>query len=307
MKSESTFRSFLAAIGASIIALSSASATTLYWHGGDVDIRTGGNVPVAATANLAPGGASVGTLSFGGNPTLTETASDVGTLNFDPGAIANSDKIVVTGTVNVGTDALGLSDFNFSNPGGLQSGSYTLIASGAAIAGPLAAGDLTGTFDGADIELKIVGNNLVLEVPGLGGGTPCENWDTGGELFGDDANGDGVSNGLAVLLGASGPNANALGLLPAVTQSGGGLVLTFSMLNSPCRGTAALGVEHSGDPGIAGAWTTVLVPDTAGISGPASGVTFDVTLGSPTNTVTATISSSKAVSGKLFGRLKATP
>jgi autotransporter-associated beta strand protein len=266
----------------------------------------GGNVAVAATANLAPGEASVGTLSFGGNLTLTETASDVGTLNFDLGSIANSDKIVVTGTLNVGTDALGLSDFNFTNAGGLQNGTYTLIASGAAIAGPLAAGDLTGTFGGADIELKIVGNNLVLEVTSVGGSTPYEDWATGGELFEDDANGDGVSNGVAFLLGASGPNANALGLLPAVTQSGGGLVMTFSMLNSSSRGTAALSVEHSSDLGISDAWTTVLVPDTAGISGPTSGVTFDVTLGSPGNTVTATISSGEAASGRLFGRLKAT-
>jgi hypothetical protein len=94
-------------------------------------------------------------------------------------------------------------------------------------------------------------------------------------------------------------------LTPA--KSGGSLTLTFSMLNSAGRGSTTLNVQHSSDLGISDPWTTVLVPDTAGSSGPTSGVTFNVTLGSPTNAVTATISSSDAASGKLFGRLKGQP
>ncbi|MCH7229172.1 hypothetical protein, partial [Haloferula sp. A504] len=46
-----------------------------------------------------------------------------------------------------------------------------------------------------------------------------------GVTFEGDANGDGVQDGLAFLLGAANPNvdANAAGLLPTVTETGGGL------------------------------------------------------------------------------------
>jgi hypothetical protein len=80
--------------------------------------------------------------------------------------------------------------------------------------------------------------------------------------------GDGVDNGLAFMLGAANLNVDATSLLPAVSHSGGNLVLTFSMLNAASRGTAALNVQH--------------------------------------NSVTATISTSEFVSGKLFGRVIAT-
>jgi fibronectin-binding autotransporter adhesin len=143
------------------------------------------------------------------------------------------------------------------------------------------------------------GNTLKLNFTGAA--SPYDIW-SGGAPFAGDANGDGVENGLAFLLGAANPNANALGLLPAVTQSGGGLIMTFNMLNSSARGTATLNVEHSSDVGISDPWTGAVVPDVSG--GPTNGVTFVVTPGSPTNSVTATISSTEAASGKLFGRLK---
>jgi len=138
----------------------------------------------------------------------------------------------------------------------------------------------------------------------LVGGSPYDTW-SGGAPFDGDANGDGVSNGLAFLLGADGPNDNALGLLPTVTESGGNLVLSFDMLKPGNRGAASLSIEHSRDLGIADPWTTVAVPDSNG--GPTSGVTFVVGTGAgTTNPVTATISASEANgTGKLFGRLKA--
>ena len=126
----------------------------------------------------------------------------------------------------------------------------------------------------------------------------------GGAAFGDDANGDGVKNGLAWLLGAASPNADALSLLPVPTVTAGGLKLNFNMLNAANRGTATLSVAHSSDLGIGDPWTAVLVPETSG--GPTNGVTFTVTPGSPTNAVEAVISDSEAAAGKLFGRLSAT-
>lgn len=142
----------------------------------------------------------------------------------------------------------------------------------------------------------------ILEVTSSGGGSPYETWAKGGELFGDDANGDGISNGLAFLLGAADPDADATGLLPTPTEDGsGGLVLNFSMLDSASRGTSTLNVEHSSDLGVTDTWTVVPVPDTSGTTG---AVTFGVS-GSGTLNVTATIDASVAADGKLFGRLSA--
>jgi autotransporter-associated beta strand protein len=124
--------------------------------------------------------------------------------------------------------------------------------------------------------------------------------------FGGDTNLDGVSDGLAFLLGASDSNVSAAGTLPTVTQSGDGLVMTFSMRNSTSRGGATLSLQHSSDFGNSDPWTSVLVPDNEGttISGD---VTFDVTLGAEFNTVRATIPATEATNGRLFARLIAQP
>ena len=121
-------------------------------------------------------------------------------------------------------------------------------------------------------------------------------------LFEGDENGDGVSNGLAFLLGAPNPTVSALEYLPIVSEDAGGLVMKFDMLNASARGTATLSIEHSSDLGISDSWTTVAVPDATG--GPTGGVSFTIT-GSDPLEVTATISASEASAGKLFGRLNA--
>lgn len=142
-----------------------------------------------------------------------------------------------------------------------------------------------------------------IDAPTIVAGDPYGDWATGGELFDEDKNGDGVTNGLAFLLGAADPNADATDLLPTVTETAGGLVLNFSMLDSASRGTATLIIEHSGDLGDADPWASVAIPDSS--SGPTDGVTFVIS-GSGMLDVTATIGSSEAVAGKLFGRVRAT-
>jgi hypothetical protein len=130
--------------------------------------------------------------------------------------------------------------------------------------------------------------------------TPYQAWATGGELFDDDANGDGVDNGLAFLLGADTPTSAVT--LPTVTHDSGNLVLTFSMRNPANRGSATLIVQHSSDLGIGDLWSAGATVPTNG-----DGVTFNVTPGSPLDSIIAEISSSEAASGKLFGRLMAVP
>lgn len=154
----------------------------------------------------------------------------------------------------------------------------------------------------AGYELKYDYQGDKIALVQAGDGSAYENW-AAGALFNQDANGDGISNGLAFMLGAANPQQNASGLLPASTRSGGDLVFTFTMLNSAARGNASLALEHSSDLGIADPWTAVTVPDTSG--GPFDGVTFVITPGSPLNTVSATIATGEASNGKLFARLEA--
>jgi hypothetical protein len=126
-----------------------------------------------------------------------------------------------------------------------------------------------------------------------------EDW-ADGASFGEDANDDGVDNGLAFLLGADSPTSTVT--LPTVSHESGKLVLTFSMRNPGHRGTATLAVQHSSDLGIGDPWSVGAIVPTHG-----DGVTFDVSSGDPLDSVIAEISSSEAASGRLFGRLKALP
>ena len=129
--------------------------------------------------------------------------------------------------------------------------------------------------------------------------TQYQAW-AGGAAFGNDANGDGISNGLAFLLGAANPGANALALLPKAEEVDGDLVLTFSIRNLANRGAPTLNVEHSSDLGLTDAWEAALVPDT---SSTVNDVVFVITADGILNDVVATIPDSKAAAGKLFGRV----
>jgi T5SS/PEP-CTERM-associated repeat protein len=300
---------------------------------GTLNIQAGGRV-TAASAVVGSDANSVGTIHLaganstlavstllevgrGGTGTLKGTGAITGNLAFGSngryavevnGALSTSDRITVTGTVTLntaatltanvtGTPAVGQKYFILVNDDmGPTVGNFAGLPQGA----------LVGTFGGIGLRISYTGESGNNTITGgndivLYAGTPYDAW-SGGAPFDGDANGDGVSNGLAFLLGAPNPNALALGLLPTVTEDGGGLVLTFDMLNAAARGDATLSVEHSSDLGVGDLWTTVAVPDETG--GPTGGVTFTIT-GSDPLEVTATISASQAASGKLFGRLKA--
>ena len=88
-------------------------------------------------------------------------AAGPGTLEFDLDALAAAnDRINVTGSVNIGTSALGFSDFSFTNLGGVQAGTYVLISSTAGITGSLDPADRTGSIGGFSGILQINGNNV---------------------------------------------------------------------------------------------------------------------------------------------------
>jgi uncharacterized repeat protein (TIGR02543 family) len=127
-----------------------------------------------------------------------------------------------------------------------------------------------------------------------------EQWAGGPAMgFNDDMSGDGVSNGMAFLLGAPGPEGDAHHLLPAPATTIDGLTLSFKMLDAESRGSASMSVEYSSDLVN---WTTVPMPEASGES--VDGVLFDIN-GSGLHDVKVTIPSGKAAGGKLYARLKA--
>lgn len=128
--------------------------------------------------------------------------------------------------------------------------------------------------------------------------SPYQTW-AGPALFTDDANGDGVKNGLAWILGATDPSVSALDKLPVAATPPGYLTLSFKRVNpySPAK----LHVEYSNNLTN---WTKLEIPAGSGTI-PSSDVEVVVTPGSPED-VTVKIPNSHASGGKLFGRLSAT-
>lgn len=177
----------------------------------------GGNVTITAAANLAPGDTAGDTLAIGGNLNLSAMAGGTGKLVYELGPIGSSDRINVTGTLNIDSEKLGFSDFIFTN-GGLEEGVYTLVTSsgftGTGLLDPL---DLEGTVGAFTAVLGTSGNNIILTV-GTPGGTPFSIW-SGGAAANVDTNQDGVDNGVAWVLGAEDTNDNATGLVPALDNT----------------------------------------------------------------------------------------
>ena len=105
--------------------------------------------------------------------------------------------------------------------------------------------------------------------------SPYGTWATGDEVFTDDDNGDGVDNGLAWILGASGPGVSALDKLPTVTTPTGYLQLDFTRENP--YAPAKLYVEYGSD---LAAWTKLEIPAT--VTGTIGGdIEVTVTAGPP--------------------------
>jgi hypothetical protein len=98
----------------------------------------------------------------------------------------------------------------------------------------------------------------------------------GGAACDGDANGDGVINGMAWVLGAPDPNANAAGRLPVASYHGTHLRISFRCLKSTFRVNTQLRVEASSDMGTTDPWKPqdALVPD---VDATVGGIIFDTT------------------------------
>jgi hypothetical protein len=256
--------------------------------------QTGGDATVSTTIQLAKTGTTLTTSAIYnlGGGTLT-IENPVNPFVFSADANVADYFNFDGGTLNLeGT-------WDFTSLTGLANADFRVEGVAAT------SGDLN--FEAIDI-----GGTGYTQITVSTGSSPFASWATSGTVtgvtFGGDANGDGVQDGIAFLLGAATPDDDANSLLPTPAgDGGGGLQMSFTMLKPTSSAPAVLSLEHSGDLGVSDPWASVVVP--ADTSSP-GGVSFTVTdnAGDPANKndVVATIpATGNAIDGKLFGRLAA--
>lgn len=264
----------------------------------------GSNVNLTMNANIAPGD-GIGTLSVGGNFNLFSFGTGTGKLVFNLGPIAASDRINVTGQLDIGgldaeSGTLGISDFTFTNAGGVQAGTYTLITS-SDLLGFLDTTDLTGTVAGFDATLQLNGTNVELVLAGESGGSPYDTWAAINAPSGtpdDDFDGDGVPNAIEFVLGGL-ATTNDLSKLPTVATSATNMTFTF------VRDQASVGSGTSTVIEIGSDLATWPATFTVGADTASSSTGVSVTdNNNGTDTIILTIT--QAPDDKKFARLKVT-
>ena len=293
-------------------AFAGTSTLTITTSGGAVPgaytLVTGGNniTGVApATLNLPPNWTA--TVAISGNSLLLNVTSTGGPGPLDhfaisPIALPQTVGTAITGITITAQDAAGNTATSFTGA--------VAFGGTAAITGT-SANFVAGVLTGVSVTPATVGSNLTLTVSdgsGHTGSTIIATIQTrfaawGGTVFNTDTNGDGISDGLAWLLGAANPSENALGSLPVASRNGGNLRLAFRCLKSSKRGTAQLKVQSSSDLGVSDPWThhEAAVPDADSIL---NGVVFHTTDDGDFINVIADI---PATGAKIFGRLQANP
>lgn len=124
--------------------------------------------------------------------------------------------------------------------------------------------------------------------------------------FANDANGDGVENGLAWILGAADTAENALSSLPVSNENGGALTMNFSIVDTIAP--AQLFVEYTDSLTDPITWTSEEIPVSTGVGNYVSvsgEVLIDIVAGDP-GELSVTVSIDPASDGTVFGRLSAT-
>ena len=253
-----------------------------------------GSTPSSSAVTVATNATLGGTGTIGHNTSIANGGGLVFQLNTPA---ASHDKLALAATKTM--TFTGASTLTLTSAGAAIPGDYTLVTAPGGFGASVPPATVILPLGWAAAAPRFVGNDLRINITST---TPYLTW-AGAAPFHGDANGDGVSNGLAFLLGAASPNANAVGLLPVITKSANGLTLFFSMLNAATAGTSVMNVQHSSDLGVRDPWETETIPAVSGIFG---GITFVISTASPTlNTVQATISSTQSEEGRLFSRLQA--
>ena len=261
---------------------------------------------LGSTAVTVASGATFGGIgSTGGAVTWAAGANAVFTVTLAYG-VDNYTPMTLAGEMTCNATQVYL-----NLPNNLPNGTYTLatsaatpVANGTFPAPVLLSGSYVADSTGA-ITMDQVSKRLILTVSGA---SLYQTWaGVGGPAF-TALNSEGVSNGMAWMLGTASPSAvGTPRLLPAAGKSASGLTLHFLRVHDV--GTAKLYLQYSSNLGT---WNDpgVLVP--ANLSGTGTlGVDIGY-LASPatptaaTDDITLTIPTTHASGGKLFGRLTAT-
>ncbi len=255
-------------------------ATTV--SGGTLGLGATGSI--AASASVSIGAA--GTLDTSGQATHVIPAAQPLAFGIDATGSGSSGKIAAAG--------LDIEDavvtFNVS---GTPDDPVYVLATYTTLTGTAFAAPLPVVPSGYTLDYAYQGNKIALVATG---GTPYGNW-SGGASSEVDTNGDGVSNGVAWVLGAADPNANAIGLLPTLDNTSDPTYVRFVFNRSDAAAAdpnTAISVEYGTT--LAG-WTTAVDDN--------DNVEIEVTNGSPNDTVVVKLKrSTLAPTGRIFARLK---
>jgi fibronectin-binding autotransporter adhesin len=239
-----------------------------------------GSVAVQAGATVAPGGAApVGTLTCG-------SATMAGTFQCQLDG-ANCDTLAVTGALDLTGGTIALSTIN------APTAPVLVLASAASITGTPT---ITGTVPaGYTLQTTATQVRLMSATAGFSGWIGGFGLAAADQDLDDDADADGLDNGIEYVLGGNPATVSDVAKLPQGVRSGGNFVFTFDRVVASETPDIALSFQH-GD--TLTSWTTVSLesanPPQVAITRSGDNLTDHIVVTIP------------ASGTRLFGRLKVT-
>ena len=274
----------------------------------------GGDITVETGATFAPGGPATGTFTTGPGSLAQMQAGTTFRAHFDSAAPpAVSSKLILNGNLTIASgvtlDVIDLAATPAALPvdtklvlidcgANLLDGTFDGLPEGATLT--VGANDFTISYqDEHRVTLAVAGEEdpylAWAATPGFGL-IPGVN-----DGFNQDADNDGIPNGLEWILDGNPSLHDAISLITTARPPAGGLTITFTR-EPESIATADLSVEYDAD--LVAPWNSVAIGTSS--SGPdANGVTVDIDDSASPHQVTVTIPASNAANGRLFSRLAA--